>query len=66
MQKLASRLAGNLKVEGEQGFCVALGVLHCRMGEASGSTSHSRQDPSLLGYGFHGAIANSTPPANFL
>jgi len=35
------------------------------MGETS-SSSHSRQDPSLLGYGFHGAIANSTTtPANF-
>nr|WGO51576.1 TGACG-binding transcription factor 8 [Saccharum hybrid cultivar ROC22] len=34
------------------------------MGETS-SSSHSRQDPSLLGYGFYGAIANSTPPANF-
>ncbi|KAF8707277.1 hypothetical protein HU200_030286 [Digitaria exilis] len=34
------------------------------MGETSSSTGHSRQDPSLLGYGFHGAIANSTP-ANF-
>ncbi|KAG2623037.1 hypothetical protein PVAP13_3KG030600 [Panicum virgatum] len=34
------------------------------MGETSSSTSHSRQDPSLLGYGFQGAIANSTP-ANF-
>ncbi|AQK57405.1 bZIP transcription factor family protein [Zea mays] len=34
------------------------------MGDTS-SSSHSRQDPSLLGYGFHGAIANSTPPANF-
>ncbi|KAJ1274297.1 hypothetical protein BS78_05G052300 [Paspalum vaginatum] len=33
------------------------------MGETS-SSSHSRQDPSLLGYGFHGAIANPTP-ANF-
>ncbi|XP_025809311.1 transcription factor TGAL4-like isoform X2 [Panicum hallii] len=35
------------------------------MGETSSSTSHSRQDPPLPGYGFHGAIANSTPPANF-
>jgi len=34
------------------------------MGETSSSTSHSSQDPSLLGYGFHGAIANST--AKFL
>ncbi|XP_066356984.1 transcription factor TGAL4-like isoform X2 [Miscanthus floridulus] len=33
------------------------------MGETS-SSSHSRQDPCVLGYGFHGAIANSTP-ANF-
>ncbi|KAG2614904.1 transcription factor TGAL4-like [Panicum virgatum] len=33
------------------------------MGQTSSSTSHSSQDPSLLGYGFHGAIANST--ANF-
>nr|CAB3459402.1 unnamed protein product [Digitaria exilis] len=32
------------------------------MGETSSSTS--RQDRSLLGYGFHGAIANSAP-ANF-
>ncbi|KAG2555852.1 transcription factor TGAL4-like isoform X1 [Panicum virgatum] len=30
------------------------------MGETS-SSSHSRQDPYALGYGFHGAIANSTP-----
>ncbi|RLM59076.1 transcription factor HBP-1b(c38)-like [Panicum miliaceum] len=30
------------------------------MGETS-SSSHSRQDPCALGYGFHGAIANSTP-----
>ncbi|CAN6330559.1 unnamed protein product [Urochloa humidicola] len=33
------------------------------MGETSSKTSHSRQDPSLLGYGCHGGIANST--ANF-
>ncbi|CAL4904183.1 unnamed protein product [Urochloa decumbens] len=33
------------------------------MGETTSSSSHSRQDP-LLGFGFHGAIANSTP-ANF-
>ncbi|XP_066359346.1 transcription factor TGAL4-like isoform X1 [Miscanthus floridulus] len=33
------------------------------MGETN-SSSHSRQDPCALGYGFHGAIANSTP-ANF-
>lgn len=39
-------------------------VRHRRMGDTS-SSSHSRQDPSLLGYGFHGAIANSTPPATF-
>ncbi|PUZ43804.1 hypothetical protein GQ55_8G037000 [Panicum hallii var. hallii] len=30
------------------------------MGETR-SSSHSRQDPCALGYGFHGAIANSTP-----
>ncbi|XP_062198199.1 transcription factor TGAL4-like isoform X2 [Phragmites australis] len=36
------------------------------MGETSSSSSHSRQDPCVLGsYGFHGAMANSTPPANF-
>ena len=45
-----------------QGFALFL-VPH-GMGETSSSTSHSSQDPSLLGYGFHGAIANSTP--NFL
>ncbi|XP_062203984.1 transcription factor TGAL4-like [Phragmites australis] len=36
------------------------------MGETSSSSSHSRQDPCVLGsYGFHGAMVNSTPPANF-
>ncbi|KAL6905620.1 hypothetical protein ACP4OV_003221 [Aristida adscensionis] len=36
------------------------------MGKTSSSSSHSRQDPCVLGsYGFHGAMGNSTPPANF-
>uniref|UniRef100_K3ZIL9 DOG1 domain-containing protein n=1 Tax=Setaria italica TaxID=4555 RepID=K3ZIL9_SETIT len=30
------------------------------MGETS-SSSHSRQDPCALGYGFHGAVASATP-----
>ncbi|XP_062182358.1 transcription factor TGAL4-like isoform X2 [Phragmites australis] len=36
------------------------------MGETSSSASHSRQDPCVIGYGFHGAMGNSTPPASFL
>ncbi|KAL6641879.1 hypothetical protein ACP70R_020060 [Stipagrostis hirtigluma subsp. patula] len=36
------------------------------MGETSSSSSHSRQDPCVLGgYGFHGAMGSSAPPANF-
>ncbi|KAK3118412.1 hypothetical protein QOZ80_9BG0698680 [Eleusine coracana subsp. coracana] len=36
------------------------------MGETSSSSSHSRQDPCVLGsYGFHGAMGNSAPPASF-
>ncbi|KAL6640414.1 hypothetical protein ACP70R_021537 [Stipagrostis hirtigluma subsp. patula] len=35
------------------------------MGETSSSSSHSRQDPCVLGYGFHGAMGNSISPANF-
>ncbi|XP_062202522.1 transcription factor TGAL4-like [Phragmites australis] len=36
------------------------------MGEASSSSSHSRQDPCVLGsYGFHGAMVNFAPTANF-
>ncbi|KAG8091260.1 hypothetical protein GUJ93_ZPchr0011g28319 [Zizania palustris] len=35
------------------------------MGEASSSSGHSRQSPHVLGYGFHGAMANSMPSANF-
>ncbi|KAG8089049.1 hypothetical protein GUJ93_ZPchr0011g28445 [Zizania palustris] len=34
------------------------------MGEAS-SSGHSRQSPHVLGYGFHGTMANSMPSANF-
>ncbi|TVU26882.1 hypothetical protein EJB05_29453, partial [Eragrostis curvula] len=40
--------------------------LQFRMGETSSSSSHSRRDPCVLGnYGFHGAMGNSAPPANF-
>ena len=65
----ASRLLVNLQEEQKNfghGY-LYIGVLSVlrKMGETS-SSSHSRQDPCVLGYGFHGAIATSTPPANFL
>uniref|UniRef100_A0A0D3HIC3 DOG1 domain-containing protein n=1 Tax=Oryza barthii TaxID=65489 RepID=A0A0D3HIC3_9ORYZ len=34
------------------------------MGEASSSSGHPRQNPHVLGYGFHGAMPNSLPSAN--
>uniref|UniRef100_A0A0E0F2N6 DOG1 domain-containing protein n=1 Tax=Oryza meridionalis TaxID=40149 RepID=A0A0E0F2N6_9ORYZ len=33
------------------------------MGEASSSSGHPRQNPHVLGYGFHGAMPNSMPSA---
>ncbi|GJN06978.1 hypothetical protein PR202_ga24762 [Eleusine coracana subsp. coracana] len=56
------------KVAGEvEGFEVQEdNRISLKMGETSSSSSHSRQDPCVLGsYGFHGAMGNSAPPASF-
>ncbi|TVU50903.1 hypothetical protein EJB05_02300, partial [Eragrostis curvula] len=54
-----------LQVNRQEGT-VIWSELRNRMGETSSSSSHQRQDPCVLaGYGFHGAMGNSTPPANF-